>query len=76
MNVYENIKKLQNTNLLNISISNGLISQIYLDYLKIYEDYIVLREKGLNKMQCYCILSEEYYISETTIRKIVKLLQP
>lgn len=75
MTVYENINKLQKNNLLKASIKNGIISPIYIDYIKIYEDYLIERKQGINKMQCYCNASEKYYISETTVRKIVKLMQ-
>jgi len=74
--VYETLIKLQNANLLNECIHNGLISFIYLDYLRIYKEYSILRSFGKNKMDCYFELSEQYSVSETTIRKIIKLLQP
>jgi hypothetical protein len=76
MNIYETLIKLKENNLLKVCIHNGLISYIYLDYLKIFEEYKDLKKQGFNKMDCYFQLSDKYSVSETTIRKIIKLLQP
>lgn len=76
MNIYETLIKLQTNNLLKDCIDKGLISLIYLDYMKIYNEYKLLRTLNKSKMECYTDLSEQYSVSETTIRKIIKLLQP
>jgi len=75
MSVNETLKKLEQTNLLSCSIKCGIISPIYLDYIKIKKSYDVLIKKGFSKMQAYSNLSEDFSVSETTIRKIIKLLQ-
>lgn len=76
MNIYETLIKLKECNLLDVCIKKGLISLIYLDYMKIYKEYTILKSFGKSKMDCYCELSDNYSVSETTIRKIIKLLQP
>ena len=75
MNTYEIITSLRNLNLLNQSICKGVISQIYMDYINIYEKYLAKRKAGVGKMQAYCDLSEDFSVSETTIRNIIKKMQ-
>lgn len=74
MTVYENLIRLKQAKLLVCTIKNGILSPIYLDYLKIYEDFLRMRSKNICKMQAYTNLSEEYLVSETTIRKIIRIL--
>lgn len=75
MTVYENLKRLEQIDLLKSSIRNGLISPIYLDYVNVFEKYKRQRLVSIPKMQIYSDLSHEYSVSETTIRKIVRLMQ-
>jgi hypothetical protein len=74
MTVYENLIRLKQTKLLVCTIKNGILSPIYLDYLKIYEDYLKMRSHNVSKMQAYTNISEDYSVSETTVRKIIRLL--
>ena len=74
MTVYENLIRLKQTKLLVCTIKNGILSPIYLDYLKIYEDYLKMRSHNISKMQAYTNISEDYSVSETTVRKIIRLL--
>ena len=74
MTVYENLIRLKQTKLLVCTIKNGILSPIYLDYLKIYEDYLKMRAHNVSKMQAYTNISEDYSVSETTVRKIIRLL--
>lgn len=71
MTTYTILKQLESFNLLDLSIRNGIISSVYLDYMEIYEMFLNLREKGEYKMQCYYFISSHFCISVDNVRKIV-----
>lgn len=75
MTLYEKIKMLKDKDLFASMVKSGMVSCVYLNYYKIYENYIKLKKKGHSKMDSYVLLSEDVGMSEKSIRTIVKKME-
>jgi hypothetical protein len=71
LNRYQTIKLIDNINTL---VAMGIISIIVLDWIVIYEYYLIER-KTLGKMQSYCNTAENYKLSERQIMNVVAWME-
>jgi hypothetical protein len=69
------VLELNNKGVISYLFKNGLMSSSMVSYINYYERFLVYRNMGKTYRESIRLLSEENNVSETTIKKAVRLME-
>jgi hypothetical protein len=69
------VLELNNQGVIIYLFKNGLVSSSMVSYINYYERFLVYRNMGKTYRESIRLLSEENNVSETTIKKAVRLME-
>lgn len=69
------VLELNNQGVITYLFKNGLVSSSMVSYINYYERFLAYRNMGKTYRESVRLLSEENNVSETTIKKAVRIME-